>query len=118
MLFINPMWDNEAERIGKQRCTRLGYALHGISDLIGFFALLLLFGIAAYLGYRGVVGTCRASLLWLFSIPFGLAAIGSILYRLSWVLAHRRGFRYDYDSREASWLEDGQRRTYKYNDAA
>jgi hypothetical protein len=70
MLFINPMWDNEAERIGKQRCTPLGYALHGISDLLGFVALLLLFGIGAYLGHRGFVGTFRASLLWLFSIPF------------------------------------------------
>lgn len=118
MLFINPMWDNEAERIGKQRCTPLGYALHTISDLIGFVALLLLFGSAAYLGYRGFVGTFRASLLWLFTIPFALAIIGAILYRISWAVAHRRGFRYDYELREASWLEDGQPRTYKYNDAA
>src|SRR4051794_21326326 len=102
MLFINPMWDNEAERIGKQRCTRLGYALHGISDLIGFVALLLLFGLAAYLGYRDITGTFRASLFWLFSVPFILTIVGSILYRISWVVAHRRGFRYDYDSREAS----------------
>ncbi len=118
MLFINPMWDNEAERIGKQKCTRLGYALHNISDLIGLVALLLLLGTAAYLGNRGVVGSFRASLLWLLLIPFGLAIVGSLLYQFSWVLAHRRGFRYDYDSREASWLEDGQRRTYKYNDLA
>jgi hypothetical protein len=95
MLFINPMWDNEAERIGKQRCTPLGYALHGISDLLGFVALLLFFGIAAYLGYCGIVGIFRASLLCLFSIPFGLAIIGAILYRISWVLAHRKGFHYD-----------------------
>jgi hypothetical protein len=32
MLFINPMWNSETERIGKQRCTPLGYALHGISE--------------------------------------------------------------------------------------
>jgi hypothetical protein len=118
MLFINPMWDNEAERIGKQRCTPLGYAIHGISDLLGFVALLLLFGIVVYLSYRGIVGTFRGSLLWLFPIPFGLAIIGTVLYRISWVLALRRGFRYDYDTREASWMEHGQRRTYKYNDAA
>ena len=118
MLFINPMWDNEAERIGKQRCTRLGYALHAVSDLIGFVALLLLLSTIAYLGYRGVVGTFRTGLLWLLPIPFGLAIMASILYRVSWVVAHRRGFHYDYDSREASWLEDGRRRTYKYNDAA
>jgi len=118
MLFINPMWDNEAERIGKERCTRLGYALHTISDLMGFIALLLLLGTAAYLGYRGIVGGFHASLLLLLPIPFGLAIVSSILYRFSWVVAHRRGFHYDYDSREASWLEDGQRRTYKCNDAA
>jgi len=114
MLFINPMWDNEAERIGKQKCTPLGYALHAISDLIGFIALLLLFGAVAYLGYRGIAGTFDRSLLWLMAIPIGLAVIGSILYRFSWMLAYRRGFHYDYESREASWFEAGQRRTYKY----
>src|SRR5438067_787943 len=118
MLFINPMWDNQAERIGKQRCTRLGYALHTISDLIGFLALLLLLATAAYLGYRGIAGSFRATLLWLLLIPFGLAMVGLILYRFSWIVGHRRGFHYDHDSREASWQEDGQRRTYKYNDAA
>ena len=118
MLFINPMWDHEAERIGKQRCTPLSYALHVISDLLGFVALLLLFGVAAYLGYRGIVDTFRSSLLWLFSIPFGLAIIGSILYRISWALAHRRGFRYNDEACEASWLEHGQLCTYKYKDGA
>jgi hypothetical protein len=117
-MFINPMWDNEAERIGKQRCTPLGYALHVVSDLIGFFALLLLLGTCAYLGYLSIVGTFRASFLWLLPVPFGLAIVGSILYRLSWAMAHRRGFHYDHESREASWLENGQRRTYKYDDAA
>jgi hypothetical protein len=118
MLFINPMWDNEAERIGKQRCTRFGYALHTASDLIGFVGLLLLVGIAAYLGYRSVVGTFHTRLFWLISIPLGIAIVGSILYRLSWAMAHRRGFRYNYESCEASWVEDGQRRIYRYNDAA
>src|SRR5688572_13576293 len=33
MPFINPMWDSESERIGKQKCTRLGYALHEIPGL-------------------------------------------------------------------------------------
>jgi hypothetical protein len=116
MLFINPMWDSEAQRIGKQKCTPIGYALHGLSDLIGFGALLLLFGTAAYLGYRGVLGTFQASLLWLLAIPFGLAITASVLYRVSWVLARRRGFQYDYESREASWLRNGQRHNYKYND--
>lgn len=114
MLFINPMWDNEAERIGKQRCTPLGYALHTVSDLLGFIGMLLLFGTGAYLAYRGIVGTFSASLLWFFTIPFGLAIIGSLLYSYSWRLARRRGFHYDHDQREASWIENGERRSYKY----
>lgn len=114
MLFINPMWDTESERIGKQKCTPRGYALHVFSDLLGFVGLLLLFGIGAFLVCSGVAGTFQATLLWLLCIPFGLAIVGSILYRLSWAVAHRSGFQYDYDSRQASWLEDGQRRFYKY----
>ena len=114
MLFINPMWDNESERIGKQKCTRLGYSLHAISDLIGFVGLLLLLGTGAYLGYRGIAGTFHTRLLWLFAVPFALAFIGSALYRYSWMLAKKKGFRYDCDSREASWIENGQRQTYKW----
>ncbi len=114
MLFINPMWDNESERIGKQRCTPLGYALHVISDLIGFVGLLLLLATGAYLGYRGIDGTFHGSLLWCFGLPFGLAFVGSALYYYSWVLARRKGFRYDYDTREASWIEHGERQAYKW----
>jgi hypothetical protein len=114
MLFINPMWDHESQRIGKQKCTPLGYALHTISDLMGFIGLLLLLGIGVYLGYRGVVGTFHANLLWLSAVPFVLACIGSALYRYSWMLAQKKGFRYDYDSSEASWVENGQRQTYKW----
>lgn len=114
MLFINPMWDNESERIGKQRCTPLGYTLHVISDLIGFLGLLFLLVTGAYLGYRGIVGTFDAGLLWFFVIPFGLDLAGSALFHYSWVLAHRKGFRYDYDAREASWIENGERQTYKW----
>ena len=65
MLFINPMWDSESERIGKQKCTPLGYKLHGISDLIGFASLLLLLVTGVYLRYRSVVGTYHSTLLWL-----------------------------------------------------
>jgi len=118
MLFINPMWDNEAERIGKQRCAPFGYALHVISDLLGFFALLFLFVSAATVGYQGIKGTFRASMLWLLVVPFVLAIVGAILYRISWAVAHRKGFQYNHELREASWLEGGQRRTYIYGDAA
>ena len=115
MLFINPMWDNESERIGKQKCSPLGYALHSISDLIGFVSLLLLLGTIAYLSFRGIAGTFRTTWLWLLVVPFALAFIGSALYHYSWVLVRKKGFRYDHDAREASWIENGQRQTYKWN---
>jgi hypothetical protein len=78
--------------------------------------MVLLFGIGIYLGNRGFAGTFRASLLWLFAISFGVAIVDTILFRLSWALAYRRGFRYDYDGNEASWSEDEESRTYKYQD--
>ncbi len=115
-LFINPMWDNEVQRIGKKKCTPLGYKLHGISDLLGFIAILTLFGTLVYLLYRVVTGTYQSGLLWLPGMSFLLALIGSILFQISWVLAHRKGFRYEPYSREATWIEDGQRCSYTAKD--
>jgi hypothetical protein len=47
------------------------------------------------------------------AVPFGLGVASEVLIQLSWWLALRRGFRYDAERREASWLEAGERRTYK-----
>ena len=116
MLFFNPIWDHEVQRIGKQRCTPQGYALHGISDLIGYCAVLMLFIVPVELGRSVFVGTFHARSLWLLSVPFGFAILGSVLYRLSWALAYRRGFQYDLQTHEASWLENGQRHTCKAQD--
>lgn len=113
MLFIYPMWDSESHRIGKQKCTPTGYAMQGFAELLGFVGLLLLFGTGLYLTYRGIVGTFRAHLLWLLAVPFGLGFISEMLYHYSWVLALRKGFQYDYERREASWIENGQRCSYK-----
>jgi hypothetical protein len=115
MLFIYPMWDNESQRIGKQKCTPAGYRLHGFAELLGFVGLLLLFAVGVYLWYRASRGTFHPSLFWLLAVPFGFGSIGEILYRYSWVLAARKGFQYDDEKREASWLEGGQRRVYKWN---
>jgi hypothetical protein len=114
MIFINPMWYNESERIGKQMCAPLGYKLHGISDGLGFLGLLLFVGTLAYLAYAGFTGSFHIRLLWLLTIPLGIGIIGSMLYRYSWTLADRKQWSYDYENREASWMEDGQRRTFKW----
>jgi hypothetical protein len=65
MFFIHPMWFDEGQRVGKQKCTPIGYAIHGIAEMIGFVGLLLLFATPVYLAYTGIAGTFNASLLWL-----------------------------------------------------
>jgi hypothetical protein len=114
MLFIHPTWDNESERIGKKKCTPLGYALHTVADLLGFLGLLLLFGTAVFLGYRGSAGSFNTSLLWLFVFPFFLGLVGRMLFQFSWFLARRSGFEYDPETSEASWYKDGNRVTYRF----
>jgi len=114
MIFINPMWDNESERIGKQMCTPRGYKLHGISDVLGFIGLLLFLGTCGYLGVKSFSGSFHARLLWLLAIPVWMGIVGSVIYRYSWTLAKRKGWSYDYEKREASWMENGQLQKFKW----
>jgi hypothetical protein len=114
MLLIHPMWDHESQRIGKQKCTPTGYAVHVIADLVGFSGLILLFAVPAFLAWNWLTSTFRASLWWLSAVPFGLGLVSEVLFRYSWRLALRKGFRYDYDRCEASWFEKGRCHTYKY----
>ena len=114
MLFIHPMWDNESQRIGKQKCTPTGYALHVIAEYIGFFGLLLVLAVLALLAWRWFTGTFHASLWWLLVVPFGIGIVSEVVLQYSWWLCVRKRFHYDYEHREASWLEAGTRRIYKY----
>lgn len=114
MFFFHPMWDHESQRIGMQKCTPSGYAIHGIGELIGFIGLLLLLVALASLAYEGIAGTFHASLLWMLAVPFSLGVVSEALVQYSWLLARRKGFHYDYEQCEASWMEAGQRRTYKW----
>jgi hypothetical protein len=114
MLFIHPMWHHESQRIGKQKCTAAGYALHVIAEMIGFVGLLLLFALPALLVWEWLAGRFRGEFLWPLAVPFGVGVVSEVLFWYSWWLALRKGFRYDYDRCEASWRETGTRRTYKY----
>lgn len=49
-------------------------------------------------------------------MPVVLGVIGSVLVSVSWSLAYRKGFRYDYERRVSSWVEGGQERSYTYTD--
>ena len=114
MLFIHPMWFHESQRIGKQKCTPTGYALHVMAELIGFIGLLLLLAALFVLVWRGIAGNFRAADLWLLAVPFGVGVISEMLFQFSWWLARRKGFHFDYERSESSWVEAGERRTYKY----
>ena len=115
-MFITKMWSDEVERIGKQRCTPVGYALHGTGQLFGFFALLLLLVVIVYVPYRAVIGEFNRLLLWLLLAPFVIGLLGEGIVTVSWLLARRKQFHYDYERRVSRWVEDGVERTYTYAD--
>lgn len=114
MLFIYPMWDNLSQQIGKQKCTPLGYTLDSLARQLGVVGLLLLVAVSSYLGFRAITGTFHASLGCWLTVPFSAGVTAEIMYQISLKLADRKGFEYDYENREASWLENGKRVTYKY----
>lgn len=114
MLFIHPMWYSESERTGTQKCSPTGYVLRGIADIIGLLGLVFLFVVPAVLVWNWFSGVFQASLWWLFALPFGLGAVSEALFQFSCSLSRRRGFHYDYEKDEASWLEAGELRRYKY----
>lgn len=115
-MFITKMWSDEVERIGKQRCTPVGYALHGTGQLFGFFALLLLLVVIVYVPYRAVIGEFNRLLLWLLLAPVVIGLFGEGIVTVSWLLARRKQFHYDYERRVARWVEDGVEQTYTYAD--
>ena len=114
MLFIYPMWDHESQRIGKQKCTPYGDRLHGLAELLGFVGLLVLLAFAIYLACRWNDGTVHRSLWWALAFPLAVGLVAEGLYWYSWRLASHKGFHYDYQRCEASWMEKGERRVYRW----
>ena len=114
MFFIHPMWDSESQRIGMQRCTPAGYVLHAIGEMIGFVGLLMLLAAPVILAWKSIMGTLTARDFWLLAPPFGFGILSEFLVQGSWWLALRKGYRYDYERGESHWIEQGERRSYKY----
>jgi len=116
MLFIHPMWDHETQRLGKKKCTSVGYALHGAAEGIGYLGLLVL-------AISGVAFLClwfarasRSFATHCLLLALALGFISEVMFQFSWWLALRRDFRHD--DHEASWVEDGRRKTYKFSRAS
>jgi hypothetical protein len=99
-----------------RRCTPLGYALNGIGGLFWFFGSLTIPGMPIYLGYTWIVGTFSWPLLWLLLLPCPVILVGSVLIAVSWILACRKQFLYDYERDESSWIEGGNKRSYTLSD--
>jgi len=97
-----------------QKCWLLGYNIHGVGELIGFIGLLTLAGTIGYMIYIAVFGSFASSTWLLLLIPIGMGVISEIMVQASWMMVSRRGFKYDYEKREASWIENGERVTYRY----
>jgi hypothetical protein len=108
------MWFHESQRIGKQKCTPIGYAIHVNAELIGFVGLLLLLVALVVLLRKWFADTFHTSLLWLVAMAFGVGIISEVLYQYSWWLALRKGFQFNDELCEATWMEAGQRCTYKW----
>jgi hypothetical protein len=113
-MFIPRIWDNEVERIGKQKCTPFGYLLQGVGELIGFVGLLMLLATPVYLIYRGIVGTFHWSLLLLMLVPLAVGVLDTVIVGISWQIAGRKQFKYDAERIEATWYEGGEKRSFTH----
>lgn len=86
-----------------------------IAELIGFVGFLLLVVAPVILVREWLTGGSRASLIRWLVVPFGFGIVSEVLFQLSWWLALRKGFHYDDEQGEASWIEAGERRTFKFS---
>ena len=114
MLFIHPMWDSESQRIGMLKCWKTAYYVRGYGELVGFLGLLVLLGTIGYLIYVAIFSDFSHSMWWWLGLPLAMGMISEAMVLVSWVMVRGRRFEYDYDNRTASWVEGGQRVTYKY----
>ena len=113
MFFIHPMWDTETQRIGQRRCTPWGYRLRGVAELIGYTGLLLLVSAPVYAVFDWLREQPTQG--WLMAgIACSLGVVSQLLFRGSGWLATRKQFHYDDDRNEASWIEHGERVTYRW----
>ena len=114
MLFIHPMWSSETERLGKEKCSSIGYKLHVISELIGFIGLILLFSAIIWLICRAISSEHTFPSYWILLIPFAIGIISEIMFHYSWFLALRKDYEYDYESDTVQWIENNQKKSFKY----
>src|SRR5258707_15574371 len=105
MLFIHPMWDSENQRLGLKACTTLGYSLRSAADLLGFIGLFLLIITPFFLLYQIIAHHFLWQLCWLLGIPLAFGILGRVLFEVSWMVAAKKQFHYDCNTRTVKWIE-------------
>ena len=114
MIFIHPMWDSEGQRLGMKACTRTGYAIRVLADLIGFTGLILLVLVPCLLAIRFLHHQFSTRDLWLLLAPLIVGVIGRVLFEFGWSLAAKKKYQYDYKTMTVTWIEDGHEKFYEY----
>lgn len=97
-----------------QKCSPVAYAFHAYGELLGFTGLLTLLGTIGYIAFTAILGDYTNAVWLLLLLPLSVGIASEVLVQLSWAMVSKRGFQYDYDEREARWLEDGESATYKH----
>jgi hypothetical protein len=111
-LFIYPMWDSENQRLGMKACSPFGYTVRSIADLIGFFGLILLFGILGVLTLRYLRHQFESGDFWLLLVPLVVGLVGRVIFEFGWGLAAKKKFEYDSQTMTVKWIEDGHERVF------
>jgi hypothetical protein len=111
-LFIYPMWDSENQRLGMKACSPFGYTVRSIADLIGFFGLILLFGILGVLTPRYLRHQFESGDFWLLLVPLVVGLVGRVIFEFGWGLAAKKKFEYDSQTMTVKWIEDGHERVF------
>lgn len=102
------MWTSENERLGFQRCTRLGYALVSYAYLLLVGGGLGLVALGGVIAMKAMSKTGMPPEMW----PRAILGLGLLLgcmlagWLSQWIgreIARRRGFVYDYPSDTCRW---------------
>jgi hypothetical protein len=48
-------------------------------------------------------------------MQIGMGVASEIMVQTSWAMVSKRGFEYDYENREASWVENGKLVYFRYD---
>lgn len=90
-MIFNAMWDNETERIGLDKCSKVASNLRGFADIFSLLAVAWLIA-----SFFGVVNGWWALCIWFF---------GRLLFCFSYQILQKHEFDYNYETICATWKD-------------